>query len=206
MRLLLYSDLHCDREAAQKIVDLAQKADVAIGAGDFGQNRRRVGACMPVLRDMPCPSIIVPGNNESHEELQEACEGWDNVHILHGNGVKIDGIEFFGLGGGVPTTPYGAWSWDFSEEEAERLLRDFPLGGVLVSHSPPKGCADVDGMDVSRGSTALRELIGTKRPKLIACGHIHASWGKAVQLDGTTIINAGPKGMMLEIPSVEEVS
>ena len=87
MRLLLFSDLHCDTQAAQRLVEMGRNADVAIGAGDFGQVRRRVGVCMDVLRDMPCPTVIVPGNNESLAELVEACRGWENVHILHGTGV-----------------------------------------------------------------------------------------------------------------------
>ena len=139
MRLLLFSDLHCDIPAAQALVERGRHADVAIGAGDFGQVRRRVGVCIEILKAMPCPTIVVPGNNESLAELVEACRGWENVHILHGTGVTIAGVQFFGLGGGVPITPFGSWSWDFSEEEASQLLSDFPAGGVLVSHSPPKG-------------------------------------------------------------------
>src|SRR5262245_59893268 len=131
MRLLLFSDLHCDIRAAQRLVELGKNAEVAIGAGDFGQVRRRVSACIDVLREMPCPTVVVPGNNESLDELRDACRGWSSVYVLHGNGVKIDGVDFFGLGGGVPVTPFGSWSFDFSEEEAVELLKDFPAGGVL---------------------------------------------------------------------------
>lgn len=199
MRLLLFSDLHCDIAAAQELVQRARNVDVAIGAGDFGQARRRVGACMDVLKEMPCPTVVVPGNNESLNELVEACQGWKQVHVLHGTGVTIDGKNFFGLGGGVPVTPFGSWSWDFSEEQAATLLRDFPEGGVLVSHSPPKGCLDVDSRGTSRGSTIVRDLIETRRPALVVCGHIHACWARSETIGATTIINAGPDGMEIEI-------
>ena len=56
MRLLLFSDLHCDTRAAQRLVEMGRHADVAIGAGDFGQVRRRAGVCIDVLRGMRCPS------------------------------------------------------------------------------------------------------------------------------------------------------
>src|SRR5437762_13748930 len=125
MRLLLFSDLHCDIRAAQRLVEMASNVDVALGAGDFGQVRRRVSVCIDVLRDMPCPTVVVPGNNESLDELRVACEGWNGVHVLHGNSVSIRGVNFFGLGGGVPITPFGSWSYDFSEEQAEELLKDF---------------------------------------------------------------------------------
>jgi uncharacterized protein len=198
MKLLLFSDLHCSVTAAQRMVELARGVDVAIGAGDFAQERRRVGVCIDILRDLPCPTVIVPGNNESLEELQAACAGWAGVHVLHGNGVTIDGVDFFGLGGGVPITPFGSWSWDFSEEQATDLLKDFPAGGVLVSHSPPKGCLDVDSNDNSRGSTAVRDLILTKHPALVVCGHIHACGGRTQSFHGTTVVNAGPAGVVLE--------
>jgi uncharacterized protein len=199
MRLLLFSDLHCNVAAAERLVELARGADVAVGAGDFGQVRRRVGVCIDILRDLPCPAVVVPGNNESLDELRDACRGWGNVHVLHGTGVTIDGVNFFGLGGGVPVTPFGSWSYDFTEEQAAELLKGFPPGGVLVSHSPPKGCLDVDAGDESRGSTAVRDLILAKKPALVVCGHIHACAGRRETFHGTTVVNAGPQGVLIEI-------
>jgi Icc-related predicted phosphoesterase len=199
MKLLLFSDLHCDIGAAQRLVRLAHTADLAIGAGDFAQVRRRISTCIDVLRDMPCPTVVVPGNNESLDELRHACRDWGTVHVLHGNGVTINGIDFYGLGGGVPITPFGSWSFDFSEEDATEILKDFPPGGVLVSHSPPKGCLDVDGGGSSRGSTAVRDLILAKKPALVVCGHIHASWGRSEKLSDTTVINAGPAGVFHDL-------
>jgi Icc-related predicted phosphoesterase len=200
MKLLLFSDLHCDVAAAQRLVEFARTADVAVGAGDFAQVRRRVAICIDVLKDMPCPTVVVPGNNESLDELRAACRGWDKVHVLHGTGVVINGLNFFGLGGGVPVTPFGSWSYDFSEDEAAELLKDFPPGGVLVSHSPPKGCLDVDGNGTSRGSTTVRDVILAKRPALVVCGHIHASWGRTEEFGDTMVVNAGPKGVIVELP------
>lgn len=198
MKLLLFSDLHCSVTAAHRMLELARGVDVAIGAGDFGQMRRRVGVCIDLLRDLPCPTVIVPGNNESLEELNAACVGWSRVHVLHGNGVTINGVDFFGIGGGVPITPFGSWSWDFSEEQATELLKDFPVGGVLVSHSPPKGCLDVDSNGDSRGSTAVLNVIRWKWPALVVCGHIHACGGRTERFHGTTVVNAGPGGVVLE--------
>lgn len=199
MKLLLFSDLHCNVAAAERLVGQSRHVDVAVGAGDFGQVRRRVGVCIDVLRGLPCPAVVVPGNNESLAELRDACRGWPGVHVLHGTGVTINGVNFFGLGGGVPVTPFGSWSYDFSEDQAAELLKDFPAGGVLVSHSPPKGCLDVDGSGESRGSTTVRELIRTKRPALVVCGHIHACAGRTEILDGTLVVNAGPDGVSVEV-------
>jgi uncharacterized protein len=200
MKLLLFSDLHCSIPTAHRLVELARGVDVAVGAGDFGQVRRKVGVCIDVLRDLPCPSVLVPGNNESLDELQAACAGWAGVHILHGSGVEIDGVQFFGLGGGVPVTPFGSWSWDFSEVEAAELLKGLRPRGVLVSHSPPKGCLDVDSNGDSRGSAAVRDAIVSRHPALVVCGHIHACGGKRATFHGAIVVNAGPGGVVIELP------
>ncbi len=199
MKLLLFSDLHCDREAAARLVEMARGVDVAVGAGDFGQTRRRVGDCIEVLRELPCPAVVVPGNNESFDELKSACRGWNGVQVLHGTGANVAGRAFFGLGGGVPVTPFGSWSYDFTEAEAAELLDAFPTGGILVTHSPPKGCLDVRASGESCGSTAVRDLIVAKRPALVVCGHIHACAGRTESYLGTTVVNAGPSGIVIEL-------
>jgi hypothetical protein len=59
--------------------------------------------------------------------------------------VTVRGVGFFGLGGAVPVTPFGAWSFDLAEEEAAALLAALPDRAVLVTHSPPLGHCDRDG-------------------------------------------------------------
>jgi Icc-related predicted phosphoesterase len=80
-------------------------------------------------------------------------------------------VEFFGLGGGIPVTPFGAWSYDFTEEQAAELLSGCPKGGVLVSHSPPKGAVDVDSRGRSLGSVAVRDAVDRLEPVLVVCAH-----------------------------------
>jgi uncharacterized protein len=200
MKLLLFSDLHRDTTAATRMVDLSRTADVVIGAGDFANTRTGVSTCIDILKAIRIPAVLVPGNNESYDELLAACAGWQSARVLHGTGVEIEGVPFFGIGGGIPVTPFGSWSYDFSEVEAERLLCDCPVGAVLVSHSPPKGAVDVTGSGQSLGSTAVRDAVTRLMPRLVVCGHIHASAGKRVQIGSTTVINAGPAGMLLDLP------
>ncbi len=195
MRLLLFSDLHCDRAAARRLVERAANADVVVGAGDFASVRRGIETTIEVLRAIERPAVLVPGNNETLDELRTATNGWDGAHVLHGDGVVLDGVPFFGLGGGVPITPFGSWSYDFSDEEATKLLASCPDGAVLVSHSPPKGAGDLDGQGRSLGSHAVRDATLLKRPRLVVCGHIHASAGGDVLLGETPVVNAGPGGV-----------
>ncbi len=199
MRLLLFSDLHADTAAARRLASLAASADVLVGAGDFGNARRDVAACIGPLAAAGKPAVLVPGNNESADELTAACASWPQSQVLHGTAAVLDGVTFFGLGGGVPVTPFGAWSFDLAEDEATGLLAAAPPGCVLVSHSPPKGAADVSSRGASLGSTALRAAVERVVPRLVACGHIHASAGTTAHVGPTPVVNAGPAGVLWEL-------
>lgn len=194
MKLLLFSDLHADIAAARRLVERARHVDVVVGAGDFGNLRREVARSIDVLRAIERPAVLVAGNNESTEELAHACRDWPTAHVLHGTGVQIAGVDFFGIGGGIPTTPFGAWSYDFTEEQAAAMLADCPVGCVLVTHSPPKGAVDASSRGQSLGSVAIRAAIERQRPRLVVCGHIHGSAGQQADIGATPVVNAGPVG------------
>lgn len=198
MKLLLFSDLHSDFRRASELVQLSEGVDIVVGAGDFCIGRRGLPKIINELARIKKPSVVVPGNSESHEELINACRSWQHAHVLHGSRVTIEGIDFFGIGGGIPRTPFGAWSYDFSEDEAFELLRDCPPNCILVSHSPPKRVLDRSSDGRSLGSQAVRETVDIKRPKLVVCGHIHGSSGLSYQAGDTVAINAGPKGIIYE--------
>ncbi len=199
MKLLLFSDLHCDAAAARRLVERSRGVDVVVGAGDFATVRRGIHVCIDVLRAIDRPAVLVPGNNETTEELTEACASWPQAHVLHGSGVTLQGVSFHGLGGGVPVTPFGAWSHDFTEGEAAELLGDCAPGCVLVSHSPPKGVLDQGSGGESLGSVAVREAVVQMRPRLVVCGHIHACAGRHAMLEQTPVVNAGPGGVEWEL-------
>ncbi len=202
-RLLLFSDVHADLSACRSLVDRAADADVVVGAGDFCRMRRNLQRPIDALSAIDTPTVLVPGNAETEDELEEACAGWGSAHVLHGSGCTIDGLDFYGLGGGVPITPFGAWSYDLSEEEAEDLLADCPEEAVLVSHSPPKGVVDRDSSGQSLGSTAVRDAIEETQPALTVCGHIHGSWEQEGTLASTPVVNAGPGGLFWNVPGAE---
>ncbi len=199
MKLLLFSDLHSDLHTASKLFELSYSVDVVVGAGDFCVARRGLDTIIASLAGITKPTVLVPGNSESDEELSQACRSWKSACVLHGSQVVISEITFFGIGGGIPITPFGSWSYDFSEEEAYELLRNCPSGGVLVSHSPPKGVLDISSDGRSLGSQAVRETILNNKPKLVVCGHIHGSAGQIDRIGETTVINAGPQGIIWEL-------
>jgi Icc-related predicted phosphoesterase len=197
MRLLAFSDLHVDTGQAERLVDASADADVVLGVGDFASVHSGLEETIAVLRRITRPAILVPGNNETEEALREACDGWETAVVLHGESTAIDGVEFFGLGAGVPVTPW-AWSFDLTEKEAAEKLTSCPEGCVLAVHSPPRGHVDASGAGEHLGSTAVLDAIVTKQPRLALCGHIHESWGERAEIGPTEVVNLGPNGTVLD--------
>ncbi|MGI9466253.1 MAG: metallophosphoesterase family protein [Rubripirellula sp.] len=201
MKFLCFSDLHRNVEAAAKLVENSSDADVVIGAGDFATRRQGVEDTLKVLSRITKPAVLVPGNGESASELENAVRatGWKSAHVLHGTGCVVEGVEFWGVGGGIPVTPFGDWSYDFSEVEAAALLAGCKSVAVLVVHSPPLDTVDHDSSGQIRGSQAIREVVEKTQPDLVVCGHIHSDWEKQVRLAETQVLNAGPRGVLIEI-------
>ncbi len=199
MKILCFSDLHRDMQAAENLVRLAEDVDCVIGAGDFATCRQGITDTLDILSNIERPAVLVPGNGESTDELREAAGRWKTAHVLHGSGCQVDGIDFWGVGGGIPVTPFGAWSFDFDEAEATKLLAKCPRSAVLVVHSPPLDTVDHDGDGQARGSRAIREAVSEKQPKLVVCGHIHSEWEHEYQLGDSRILNAGPGGVIAEV-------
>ncbi len=198
MRILAFSDLHRDLEQGAKLVEMSAEADVVIGAGDFASVHEGLAETIGALAAIETPTVLVPGNNETVEALREAAAEWSAATVLHGEGATIDGVEFFGLGAGIPATPWD-WSFDLDDDAATTMLAPCPEEAVLVLHSPPRDHCDSAGGDTHFGSPALLRAIEEKRPRLAVCGHIHESWGCESQVGPTPVRNLGPTGTWIEL-------
>ena len=199
MKLLLCSDIHRDHAAAESLVERSQDADVLVCAGDLAVMRNGLQPVVDILAGAGCPVVLVAGNGESDQELAAACASHPTMHVLHGSGCEVDGHAFWGLGAAVPITPFGSWSFDLSEDEARALLEDCPEGAILVTHAPPLGHVDSPEAGSHLGSRAILGTIEAKAPALVVCGHIHACWEQESTVGPTRIVNAGPRGVWVEL-------
>ena len=197
MRLLVFSDVHVDLNAAKRLVKLSRSVDIVLGAGDFSSNHQGLEKTINVLSGIKKPLLMVPGNNESFHELSRVSSQFENMQVLHGTGLSLNGFDFWGLGAGVPETPWD-WSFDLSENEAFLMLEDCPEKSILITHSPPKGHVDKAGGS-NFGSESILECVKKKKPLWVFCGHIHECWEKESFLGGTKILNCGPNGRVIEI-------
>jgi Icc-related predicted phosphoesterase len=193
MKLLAFSDVHCDVGAVESLVAQAADADVVAGVGDFASVHEGLEQTVAPLRAIEVPLLLVPGNNETEDALRAATAGWDGVTVLHGDRAEIDGVGFFGIGGGVPTTPWD-WSFDLTEDEAALKLSGLSEGAVLLSHSPPKG-----HVDKGLGSEAVLRAAEQKRARAVLCGHIHEEWTNESRIGEALVRNLGPDGFVLEV-------
>jgi Icc-related predicted phosphoesterase len=192
VRILAFSDLHRDTRAARSLVERSASVDVVAGVGDFASVHQGLEGMIDVLRAIERPVLLVPGNNETDDALRAACAGWPAATVLHGEATELDGVTFFGLGGGIPVTPWD-WSFDLTEEQAERALSALPSGAVLLVHSPPHG--HVDG---GLGSVAVLRAIEEKRPQAVLCGHVHECWGRESRVGDVPVRNLGPAGAVID--------
>jgi Icc-related predicted phosphoesterase len=200
VKILAFSDVHRDLAACADIVARSAEADVVVGAGDFASVHEGLGETIAALATITTPTLLVPGNNETEDALREAVSaaGWDAATVLHGSAAEIDGTAFYGLGAGIPTTPWD-WSFDLTEEEAAGRLADCPENAVLIVHSPPRGHCDMSSAGEHLGSEAIRAAIEAKDPRLVVCGHIHEAWGERSEIGRSAIANLGPRGAEFEV-------
>ncbi len=200
MKILAFSDVHRDLGACADLVARSGEADVVIGAGDFASVHEGLAETIAALAPITTPTLLVPGNNETEDALREAVAeaGWDAATVLHGSAIEIDGTTFYGLGAGIPTTPWD-WSFDLTEDEARDRLADCPEDAVLVVHSPPRGHCDMSSAGEHLGSEAIRAAVEAKDPRLVVCGHIHEAWGERSEIGQSAIANLGPGGAEFEV-------
>jgi Icc-related predicted phosphoesterase len=198
VKLLAFSDLHRDLPQAAKLVEMSADADVVIGAGDFASVHEGLEETIAALAAIEAPTVLVPGNNETADALRAAATAWSAATVLHGEGITVAGTSFFGLGAGIPVTPW-EWSFDLDDEAAAVMLAPCPEGAILVLHSPPRGHCDASADGTEFGSPALLRAIEEKRPRLAVCGHIHESWGCESQVGETPVRNLGPTGTWIEL-------
>ena len=201
-KYLLFSDIHGDTASCEYIVKKSKNADVLIGAGDYALMRKGLEKTIDALSRVSIPVILVPGNHESLKELAGICHGLKNFHVLHGNSVQVNETIFFGIGCGIPTTPFEPWSVDLTEEEARQYLATPHKDFIFITHSPPLGCLDEMFNRQHVGSITIRDFIEKNRPSFVVCGHIHENWNQQSRIDDIPVINAGPFGYDFIFPSV----
>ena len=197
MKLLIFSDIHTDKAALERLMEI--EADYYFAAGDLATFGRGLDQLGPVLAKRAERMYVLPGNHESEDDIARFCERF-GFHTFHGQTMNIDGYNVAGLGYSNPT-PFNT-PGEYSEAELIARLGKFqglePL--VLICHCPPKGTRlDRAGEGQHFGSTAVREFIDRNQPVYFYCGHIHEAAGSEDTIGKTRGWNVGKRGQILEL-------
>lgn len=197
MRILVFSDIHQDYAALEKLVQTP--ADWYVSAGDLANFGKGLDRCADILAPIGEKLWVMPGNHETVDENTAFC-GRYGFRDLHGKSFEAAGHHIAGLGYSSPT-PFQT-PGEYSEAEIEKRLAPFaelkPL--VLICHAPPKD-TDLDAVntEIHAGSTAVRAFVDAHQPVHMFCGHIHEGAGLGVELGATKARNVGKKGYLLTL-------
>lgn len=197
MRISLFSDLHGDTSALERI--LSQECEYYISIGDlstFGRGLDRMG---PALKKRADRVYVLPGNHESEADNAKFCEQF-GLRDFHAKTIGIAGYYLCGLGYSN-ITPFRT-PGEYTEEQIEEKLKPWALRRplILICHCPPKDTAlDRAGEGKHFGSGAVREFIDANQPEYFFCGHIHEAEGAAEKLGKTRAFNVGKRGYVLEL-------
>lgn len=197
MRFQIFSDIHGDFASLRQAV--AVEADVFIAAGDLVTHPAPLDPCAEVLAPLGDRLWVMPGNNETAEQVRKFCER-HGFRSFHEEVHEVAGVHFAGLGYSNPT-PFDT-PGEYSEEDLAAKLSCFAgrFPQVLVCHAPPLDTPlDEAGPGLHFGSKAVRDYIDEHQPEYCFCGHIHEGSGRTVRLGATLAANVGKPGYLLEL-------
>jgi len=197
LKLLIFSDIHSNHKALEKLV--ATDADYYFAAGDLVNWARGLEECGKILQRHAERVYVLPGNHESAAQITRFCDQF-GFHDFHGQTVRIGKYHVAGLGYSSPT-PFNT-PGEYSEAELAERLAAFaqmqPL--VLICHAPPHGTAlDRVRDGLHAGSRSVREFVDRHQPEYLFCGHIHEAEGAQIEIGNTKAINVGKRGYLLEL-------
>jgi uncharacterized protein len=153
-RALVVADEAPPQEPAQLVY--SNSPDLVVTLGDLPRE------WLLGLRDLALPRIGVRGNHDDYQ-LDEA-----GVTDLHLGRIELGGRSFAGFEGCVR---YSQGPRQYTQEEAEGLLRGLPAADVLLCHCPPAGVNDEPDDPAHQGFEALRDWVELNRPSHLLHGH-----------------------------------
>ncbi len=197
MKVLIFSDIHGDIRALEKLV--AQPADIYIAAGDLSNFGKMLDRCGEAMSSLGERAWILPGNHETEKQNAEFCQKFGFTDF-HRQIRKVGNSTWAGLGYSN-ITPFKT-PGEYTETEIASALAAF--NGIpslnLVVHFPPFDTKlDEYAPGQHAGSETLREWVEREKPATLFCGHIHETAGIAHTLGPTKCWNVGKEGHTLEV-------
>lgn len=197
MNLLIFSDIHGDVKALERLV--ATPADAYVVAGDLATFSRGLDKMGPILQTAKAPVYVMPGNHESEADIEAFCREY-GFEFFHHRVIEMGGRHIAGLGYSN-ITPFKTPGEYTEPQFAERLAQWTALKPlVLICHCPPLDTPlDRAGPGKHFGSPTIRRFIDEHQPEWFFCGHIHEAEGVSATMGATKGVNVGKSGYMLQL-------
>lgn len=150
--------------------------ELVITLGDF------LKESLWVLEDITTiPKIGVYGNHDSGTYMP-SLGIWDmHLKIWDFNGLRFGGFQ------GCVRYKENPDAIMYTQEEAMRMMTNFPKVDIFVSHCPPRGINDEEEV-AHQGFQALRDYIDREQPKVWLHGHTYPTAETLVIQHGPTRI------------------
>ncbi|MFH0936281.1 MAG: metallophosphoesterase [Candidatus Woesearchaeota archaeon] len=192
MKILVFTDIHGVFTILKKIARKSQKADLLICCGDVSNFGRNLNKIFLFLKKLNKPLLIIHGNHETYENIDEFSKMYDYIINLHNKTYSIDNYEFFGWGGG---------GFSRKDEKLDKINNKtkFNKKLIFISHSVPYK-TKLDALNHDHvGSISIRKFIEKQKPILNFCGHLHENEARRDKINNTLIINPGPYGKIINL-------
>lgn len=187
MKLLCVADVHESKSALSWLLKSSKSQDAILIGGDVTTEGRLpfLDEFLRSLLKIKTRVVLVQGNHDPM--LLTTPPG---ITCLHGTTTTLNSFAVGGLGGSN-FTGVGA-PFEYSDEEARKILGRMGPVDILISHCPPFGTkCDFAPDGKNYGSVPVREYVQDRRPRLVLCGHVHVA-RSVDKLGETTIVNPGP--------------
>src|ERR1700687_5294267 len=94
-RALIFSDIHNDARALEKLMDI--EADYYFAAGDLVSWARGLDKMGELMKRRAERVYVLPGNHESADDISAFCTRF-GFSDFHGGTMEISGVQVAGLG------------------------------------------------------------------------------------------------------------
>ncbi len=198
MRLLAFVDVHGNKKAINGLIELSKKEnpDALVCSGDISNFSSDLEEIIRSFKSAGKPLLIIPGNHEDENELNQLCKNFDFCIDIHKNVYKIGNYLFIGFGGG---------GFSFEDYEFEAFIRKIKNKIskedkiILVTHAPIYGTkVDIIPGLGHRGCKSYRKFVEVFKPVVVICGHLHETEKISDKIGKTLIINPGKYGKIIE--------
>lgn len=195
MKILVFTDLHASRSSLKKIQQKAKDVDLIINCGDFTVFTHEIEFFMDEFEKLNKPMLILHGNHEDEEIVEELCKHYQNLTFIHEKTFDINNILIIGHGGGGFSQKDPSFV-NFSKK-VKRQNKDQKT--ILITHQPPYN-TNLDRL-YSRptGNEDYSNFINKFQPNYAFSGHIHENENKKDKIGKTVLWNPGPHGKIIDL-------